>query len=94
MKELKILAIDSRPATRPNLPVAKCEGSPRTAMVGDVDAASIVAEGGVTVAVLMLTTSLTGIGVSGVNVLLTPKRRRKTYKRKFVNHADHQLTNG
>ena len=63
-------------------------------MVGDVDAASIVAEEGVTVAVLMLTTSLTGIGVSGVNVLLTPKRRRKTYKRKVVYHANHQLTNG
>ena len=55
------------------LPVAKCEGSPpRTAMVGEVEAASIVEEGGVTVTVFMFATSLTGIGVSGVNVLLTP----------------------
>ena len=71
----KIIQRNSCPSVvRPNtLPVAKCEGSPpSTAMVGDVEAASIVEEGGVIVAVLMFATSLTGIGVSGVNVLLTP----------------------
>ena len=44
-------------------------------MVGEVEAAPSMAEdeGGVmTAAVLMLATSLTGIGVSGVSVLLTP----------------------
>ena len=45
-------------------------------MVGEVEAAPSMAEdeGGVmTAAVLMLATSLTGIGVSGVSVLLTPE---------------------
>ena len=57
-----------------NLPVANCEGSPpSTAMVGEVD--SIVEVGGVMV--LMFATSLTGIGVSGVNVLLTPSEGAK-----------------
>ena len=41
-------------------------------MVGEVE--SMVEEGGVTVTVLMFATSLTGIGVRGVSVLLTPGR--------------------